>query len=347
MKNAILVLAVFLSAPTLWAQDTFRLDVLSYQWTTTNRTMTFSWPGHSNTSCNGNAYTNGYVSGEGNFSANTTGYSTCSTTYQPPTNQTIDVRKPVVFILADTENTRLVLTCTRNVRWSQCHALNPGTFLARNNKGHFEVQASAGNKEEWVRFDIIQQTVLSRQQPQTTNHGLGEQRAHLAKLDGKSDELSGPVSSDDVTRAASYSQKCSNGDMQGCANLGTMYRMGWGVSKDSSQAGALFKKACDGGNMDGCKGLGSFSPTASSPKTDATTPVATQASVSIASIPSGADIEIDGAFVGNTPSTVSIALGSHQIAVKKKGFINWSKTLNVTGGTIRLDAELEQESTKP
>jgi len=67
-----------------------------------------------------------------------------------------------------------------------------------------------------------------------------------------------------------------------------------------------------------------------------------QASLVVDSTPPGADIEVDGAFVGNTPSTVTVAPGSHQIAVKKKGFTDWSKTLNVTGGTVHLNAELEQ-----
>lgn len=66
-----------------------------------------------------------------------------------------------------------------------------------------------------------------------------------------------------------------------------------------------------------------------------------QASLIIDSIPSGADIEIDGAFVGNTPSTLPVAPGSHQIAVKKKGFTDWTKTLNITGGTVHLNAGLE------
>jgi hypothetical protein len=66
-----------------------------------------------------------------------------------------------------------------------------------------------------------------------------------------------------------------------------------------------------------------------------------QASLVVDSTPSGADIEIGGAFVGNTPSTVAVASGSHQIAVKKNGFTVWTRTLNVTGGTIHLSAELE------
>jgi len=66
-----------------------------------------------------------------------------------------------------------------------------------------------------------------------------------------------------------------------------------------------------------------------------------QTSVIVESTPSGADIEVDGAFVGNTPSTVSVAPGSHQIAVKKKGFADWTKTLTVTSGSVHLNAELE------
>jgi len=68
------------------------------------------------------------------------------------------------------------------------------------------------------------------------------------------------------------------------------------------------------------------------------------ASLNIDSSPAGADIEIDGAFVGNTPSTVSVGRGSHQITLKKKGFMEWSKALSVTGGAIHLNAELEHES---
>jgi hypothetical protein len=67
-----------------------------------------------------------------------------------------------------------------------------------------------------------------------------------------------------------------------------------------------------------------------------------EASLAIDSTPPGADIEVDGSFVGNTPSTVNVAPGSHEITVKKKGFEDWTRKLNVTGGTVHLSAELEQ-----
>jgi hypothetical protein len=50
--------------------------------------------------------------------------------------------------------------------------------------------------------------------------------------------------------------------------------------------------------------------------------------------------------VGNTPSTVAVPSGSHQISVEKKGFAAWTRTMNVTGGNIHLNAELEQAPAK-
>lgn len=71
---------------------------------------------------------------------------------------------------------------------------------------------------------------------------------------------------------------------------------------------------------------------------------AVQASLMVASTPPGADIEIDGGFVGNTPSTVTVAPGSHEVTVKKKGFADWTRKVNVTGGSVQLNAELEAQA---
>jgi hypothetical protein len=71
-------------------------------------------------------------------------------------------------------------------------------------------------------------------------------------------------------------------------------------------------------------------------------PTPSQASVTVESTPSGADIEVDGEFVGNTPSTISVAAGTHQISVKKKGYSDWSRKMNVSGGNIHLNAQFEQ-----
>lgn len=68
---------------------------------------------------------------------------------------------------------------------------------------------------------------------------------------------------------------------------------------------------------------------------------ATSTSVILESTPPGADILIDGQFVGNTPSTVSVVAGSHQLTVTKKGFMDWTRTISVTGGSIHVNATLD------
>ena len=84
-------------------------------------------------------------------------------------------------------------------------------------------------------------------------------------------------------------------------------------------------------------------PTIAEPERDGGTTSATGAvpSFAVESTPSGADIEIDGTFVGNTPSTITISPGSHEIVVKKKGFADWTRKLSVTGGSIHINALLD------
>jgi hypothetical protein len=63
----------------------------------------------------------------------------------------------------------------------------------------------------------------------------------------------------------------------------------------------------------------------------------------ITSTPDAADIEIDGSFVGNTPSTVGVAAGQHQISVKKSGFKPWERKITVSSGQVNVNAALEPD----
>jgi hypothetical protein len=74
--------------------------------------------------------------------------------------------------------------------------------------------------------------------------------------------------------------------------------------------------------------------------------IASTGKLSIVAIPEGADIEVDGNFVGNAPSDVQVAEGDHTIAVKKSGFKDWERKLKVSGGSsVHLNAELEKIGT--
>ncbi|MGA7889142.1 MAG: PEGA domain-containing protein [Candidatus Sulfotelmatobacter sp.] len=91
--------------------------------------------------------------------------------------------------------------------------------------------------------------------------------------------------------------------------------------------------------------IAKFEPAA---PTDAPAQVAeatASAKLQLESDPPGADIEVDGSFVGNTPSDVQVAEGDHTVTVKKSGFKDWERKLKVSrGSSVHLNAELEKLS---
>jgi hypothetical protein len=65
--------------------------------------------------------------------------------------------------------------------------------------------------------------------------------------------------------------------------------------------------------------------------------------VSIKSDPAGAEITLDGKFVGTTPSSVQLQAGEHTVVIDKVGFKSWQKAMTVSaGGSVSLDATLDK-----
>ena len=61
------------------------------------------------------------------------------------------------------------------------------------------------------------------------------------------------------------------------------------------------------------------------------------------SSPSGADIFIDGNFVGKTPASITVPPGEHTINLRKKDFGIWQRKILAAPGTRRVGAPLEQK----
>ena len=74
---------------------------------------------------------------------------------------------------------------------------------------------------------------------------------------------------------------------------------------------------------------------------DPPAPAASAAKLSIASNPSAADIEVDGSYVGSTPSEIEVASGEHTLKVSKSGFKPWERKIKSTVGNVNVNAELE------
>lgn len=91
--------------------------------------------------------------------------------------------------------------------------------------------------------------------------------------------------------------------------------------------------------------MGKFAAPATGAAPSATLPAepapATQTTLEISSTPPGAEIELDGSFVGNTPSSVGVAPGEHTIKLTKGGYVAWERKLKTSTGTVKVAAELE------
>jgi hypothetical protein len=68
----------------------------------------------------------------------------------------------------------------------------------------------------------------------------------------------------------------------------------------------------------------------------------TNAQLEITSNPAGAEISVDGNFVGDTPSEFAVAAGVHTITISKDGYKPWERKLTVSNGKVTVAAKLEQ-----
>ena len=64
---------------------------------------------------------------------------------------------------------------------------------------------------------------------------------------------------------------------------------------------------------------------------------------SFSSTPAGAEITVDGKYVGNTPSTIAVGAGTHTIVLSMPGFTQWKRELTVTPGSeVNVTASLQK-----
>jgi len=124
------------------------------------------------------------------------------------------------------------------------------------------------------------------------------------------------------------------------------------VSKSTLSLGGSVQEACDAITRDWSEHGASMRVEAAAAQ-EKLVPAATRvpaktstAQLQIDSTPPGADIEVDGSFVGSTPSDVQVVEGDHTVVVKKSGFKSWERKLKSSAGsTVHISSELEKADT--
>jgi PEGA domain len=68
----------------------------------------------------------------------------------------------------------------------------------------------------------------------------------------------------------------------------------------------------------------------------------TGACITFVSEPQGADIYVDGKFMGNTPSMIVLAAGSHELRIEAENFAPWNRPLEASAGSkVTIRAALQ------
>jgi hypothetical protein len=73
----------------------------------------------------------------------------------------------------------------------------------------------------------------------------------------------------------------------------------------------------------------------------AAAPIGQVSSITVDASAPNCDIEVDGNFMGSTPSTLNLSPGKHDIVVKKTGYKDWARSMTVASGTIRVSADMD------
>jgi hypothetical protein len=88
------------------------------------------------------------------------------------------------------------------------------------------------------------------------------------------------------------------------------------------------------------------SQTVSTTVTPATVVAERNTTVTVASDTEGAEIEVDGSFVGQAPASLTLSAGEHHITVRYDSQV-WERTLRVTpGNNVNLKAQFATSSTR-
>src|SRR3984885_2310566 len=86
------------------------------------------------------------------------------------------------------------------------------------------------------------------------------------------------------------------------------------------------------------------SPSAAAPAAPAVQEsAASQVRCSFTTTPPGADITLDGKYVGSTPSVISVGAGAHTVVFSMPGFAPWTRELTVAAGSdLTVNAILQK-----
>jgi hypothetical protein len=228
-----------------------------------------------------------------------------------------------VMRVQDSDGKSFLITCTVDSRWSKCAPLQVGeSYEARRGKNGITV---------WI------------QNP----NGKESTRQYRLAGDGSS------VTSDAAANSQPVVLPAQSGDLSNSrplnvapgqkAALAPTRNVSPSTSAPAATVAAPAASTSAPEPTESSSAPMTPTPAAAPPAPAAQESVAGQVRCSFTSTPPGADITLDGKYVGSTPSAINVGAGSHTVVFSMPGFAPWTRELTVAAGSdLTVNAILQK-----
>ena len=224
-----------------------------------------------------------------------------------------------IMRVQDSDGKSFVITCTVDSRWSKCAPLQVGeTYEARRGKNGITV---------WI------------QNP----NGKDSTRQYRLAGDGSS------VTADAAANSQPVVLPTQSGDPSNSRPLNVAPGQKAPLAPTRTASPSTATAAAPAAPIPAPPATESTSvPTASASAPTPAAPavqesVASQVRCSFTTTPPGAEITLDGKYVGSTPSVISVGAGAHTVVFSMPGFAPWTRELTVAAGSdLTVNAILQK-----
>jgi hypothetical protein len=224
-----------------------------------------------------------------------------------------------VMRVQDSDGKSFVITCTVDSRWSKCAPLQVGeSYEARRGKNGITVWIQNPNGKESTRQYRL----------------AGDGSTAETDAAGNSQPVVVPAQSGSV----SNSRPLNVAPGQKAALAPTPTRT---VASSTATAAAPAAPTPAPSATESSSVPMASTPAPAAPAVQES--VAGQVRCSFTSTPSGADITLDGKYVGSTPSAIIVGAGAHTVVFSMPGFAPWTRELTVAAGSdLTVNAILQK-----
>src|SRR6267142_1018913 len=323
---------------------------------------TVSHPGHTYTNCMGSTSYFGRFNSygdSGSFSGAAKTDTNCSTTFSPPTETTLTTYRRVNYTIAKGDQALYLLSCKQKWKpsgkqraamvigaiagggagrqsdagdgsekdagtWSYCPAFGIGAQYTLTIRSTSDARLESSFGEKPIKLEYLSSAALAQ----------GSQSAPVAQAQNP------PPSARERAQAAADAPRLHRVLEENHAlSLAKRHQEALDDAKEELEAKEFERRKKQAADLGMKPGTPEYVHYVANGKA---IDIPERATVHITSTPTGGEIYVDGKFVGNTPSDITLAAGEHILKITMEGKV-WSRSIEITAGEVSVHADVTEK----